>query len=174
MKKKDMCYKSIDALEEVKRVLDAANDAISDKSKTILNTPIPEIAGGLGGAGLGGVAAGGLIYALGKTGLSAVGISTGLKTLGFGISMMTGVGVAAAIVVVPAVGGYALFARAKNNNLQQEKERLYKEALTKHNRIIEELENEVYATRERNEYLKRINIQLEQVIINLTHDLEVA
>ncbi len=173
MKKKDMCYKSIDSLQEVKRVLDAVCEAINDKSKNILNAPLPNFVGGVCGGGVGSIATGSLIYHLGRTGLSAPGIASGLKALGFGAGMMAGVGVATGIVAVSAVGGYALSNRAKTKKLRKEKMRLYIDAISKQNAIIKELENEVSGMKERIEYLEKLNILLENVIANLTHDLEV-
>lgn len=172
MSKKGMNYKSFDSLENVKKVINASSEALKDANKTMLNTPIPELVGGIGGGIAGGIIAGGLIYGLGQTGLAATGITSGLKALGFGISMLTGVGVAAAIVAVPAVGGYALFTHAKNKRLKEEKERLYQEALRKHDALIATLKKESNASHERAEYLNRLVILLSEAIKTLKEDLD--
>lgn len=171
MSKKGMNYKSFDSLEAVRRVVDAVSDAICDPTKTTINTPIHEIAGGILGGVLGGVAAGGLIYGLGQAGVAAAGITSGLKALGLGISMVTGLGVAAALIAAPAVGGYALFAHAKNKRLKFEKGRLHQVALGKYDELIAALLNEDNAPPERKELLNKLKILLSEVIKTLNEDL---
>lgn len=173
MAKKQTNFKSLDALEPIAKVINRADEALKNPKKIIIEGAIPEIVGGVGGGAAGGIVAGGLIYGLGKAGLGAAGITSGLKALGLGISMMTGVGVASVIVAAPAVGGYALFNHAKNKKLNQEKDRLYKEALIKHDAIINELNKKDTLSQDRIEYLSSLNILLQAAIEDLKADLEV-
>ena len=57
--------------------------------------------------------------------------------------------------------------------LLQEKERLYKEALKKHDAIINELNKKDKLSSDRIEYLNKLNILLRQAINELRADLEV-
>ena len=86
-------------------------------------------------------------------GLSAAGITSGLAAAG-GI-----------------VGGAA---HLKNKQLRQEKERLYKEALSKHDAIIKALKEEADADKERMNYLQSLNILLQRAITDLQKDLGIA
>ena len=81
----------------------------------------------------------------------------------------------AAPAVVLAAGGVGVAAHLKNKQLKQEKERLYKEALAKHEAIIRMMKEEVDADKERLDYLQSLNILLQQAIKDLKKDLgEVA
>ena len=70
-----------------------------------------------------------------------------------------------------AAGGVGVAAHLKNKQLRQEKERLYKEALVKHQAIIDALKEEADATKERMDYLQSLNILLQQAIKDLRKDL---
>lgn len=85
--------------------------------------------------------------------------------------MVAGVFVMAAPVVVLAGGGILLASNLKNKQLKQEKERLYKEALQKHEAIIQALKTEADADKERLDYLQSLNILLTQAIKDLKNDL---
>ena len=85
--------------------------------------------------------------------------------------MVAGVFVMAAPVVVLAGGGILLASNLKNKQLKQEKERLYKEALKKHEAIIQALKTEADADKERLDYLQSLNILLTQAIKDLKNDL---
>ena len=130
------------------------------------------LAGALG-AGIGGIGSFAALYGLGTVGLSAVGITSGLATIGsvVGGGMVAGVFVMAAPVVVLAGSGILLASNLKNKQLKQEKERLYKEALQKHEAIIQALKTEVDADKERLDYLQSLNILLTQAIKDLKNDL---
>ena len=92
-----------------------------------------------------------------------------------GGGMVAGVFVLAAPAVVLAAGGVGVAAHLKNKQLKQEKERLYKEALAKHEAIIRMMKEEVDADKERLDYLQSLNILLQQAIKDLKKDLgEVA
>ena len=85
--------------------------------------------------------------------------------------MVAGVFVLAAPVAALAAGGVGLAAHLKNKQLRQEKERLYKEALKKHEAIIQALKSEADADKERLDYLQSLNILLRQAIKDLKNDL---
>ena len=85
--------------------------------------------------------------------------------------MVAGVFVLAAPIVALAAGGVGLAAHLKNKQFRQEKERLYKEALKKHEAIIQALKSEADADKERYNYLKCLNILLIQAIKDLKKDL---
>lgn len=130
------------------------------------------LAGALG-AGIGGTGSFAALYGLGTVGLSDVGITSGLATIGsvVGGGMVAGVFVMAAPVVVLAGSGILLASNLKNKQLKQEKERLYKEALQKHEAIIQALKTEADADKERLDYLQSLNILLTQAIKDLKNDL---
>ena len=62
-------------------------------------------------------------------------------------------------------------AAIKRKQLKQEKERLYQEALKKHNAIIKALKDEANADKERLDYLQSLNILLQQAVRDLKADL---
>lgn len=151
--------------------------AASDKSRTIRESAIPEVLMGALGAGIGGIGLFAALYGLGSVvGLSAAGITSGLAAAGsiVGGGMVAGVFVLAAPVAVLAAGGVGLASHLKNKQLRQEKERLYKEALAKHQAIIKALKDEAEADKERLDYLQSLNILLSRAIDDLKADLGVA
>lgn len=173
-KKKDMVFQSVESLQQVVNVVNEAAAAVNDKSRTIRESAIPEVLAGALGAGIGGVGSFAALYGLGSVvGLSAAGIASGLATAGsiVGGGMAAGIFVLAAPVAVLAAGGVGLAAHLKNKQLRQEKERLYKEALKKHEAIIQALKSEADADKERLDYLQSLNILLTQAIKDLKKDL---
>ena len=174
-KKKDMVFQSVDSLQQVVNVVNEAAAAVDDKSRTIRESAIPEILSGALGAGLGGIGSFAALYGLGTVGLSATGINSGLAVAGsiVGGGMVAGVFVLAAPVVALAAGGVGVAAHLKNKQLRQEKERLYTEALKKHEAIIKALKEETDANKERIDYLNSLNILLTQAIKDLKKDLGV-
>lgn len=175
-KKKDMRFRSVDALQQVVNVINEAAQALNDSKRTIKESAIPEALAGALGAGIGGVGSFAALYGLGVVGLSAAGITSGLATAGaiVGGGMVAGVFVLAAPVAVLAAGGVGIAAHLKNKQLRQEKERLYKEAISKHEAIIQALKNEADASKERLDYLQSLNILLQQAVKDLRYDLGVA
>lgn len=176
-KKKEMKFQSVEALQQVVNVVNEAAAAVSDKSRTIRESAIPEVLMGALGAGIGGVGSFAALYGLGSVvGLSAAGITSGLAAAGSLVSggMVAGVFVLAAPVAVLAAGGVGLASHLKNKQLRQEKERLYKEALAKHQAIIKALKDEAEADKERLDYLQSLNILLARAIDDLKADLGVA
>lgn len=172
-KKKDMVFKNVESLQQVINVINEAAAASNDKRKTISESSIPEVLTGALGASIGGVGPFVALYGLGTVGLSAVGITSGLAAAGsiVGGGMVAGVFVLAAPVAILATGGVGVASHLKNKQLRQEKERIYKEVLVKHQAIIKLLEEEKDATQERLDYLQSLNIMLQQAIKDLSKDL---
>lgn len=176
-KKKEMNFQSVDSLQQVVNVVNEAAAAVSDKSRTIRESAIPEVLMGALGAGIGGVGSFVALYGMGSVvGLSAAGITSGLAAAGglVGGGMVAGVFVLAAPVAVLAAGGVGIASHLKNKQLRQEKERLYKEALVKHQAIIKALKEEADTDRERLDYLQSLNILLSRAIDDLKADLGVV
>lgn len=175
-KKKDMNFQSVEALQQVVNVVNEAACAVNDKSRTIRESAIPEVLAGALGAGIGGVGSFAALYGLGMVGLSAAGITSGLAAAGavVGGGMVAGVFVLAAPVAALAAGGVGIVSHLKGKQLRQEKERLYKEALKKHEAIIQALKSEAEADKERLDYLQSLNILLQRAIEDLQKDLGVA
>lgn len=174
--KEEMVFRNSESLQQVVNVLNEASAALGDRSRTIQESLIPEALMGALGAGVGGVASFGALYGLGVVGLSAAGITSGLATVGaiVGGGMAAGVGVLAAPAVALGIGGYAIASNLKGKQLKQEKERLYKEALSKHQAIIEALREEQDESRERMEYLQSLNVLLERALLDLRKDLGIV
>lgn len=176
-KKKNMNFQSVESLQSVVNVVNEAAVAVNDKKRTIRESAIPEVLAGAVGAGIGGVGSFAALYGLGSVvGLSAAGITSGLATAGsiIGGGMAAGVFVLAAPVVVLGGVGVGVASHLKNKQLRQEKERLYKEALSKHDAIIKALKEEADADKERMEYLQSLNILLQRAITDLQRDLGIT
>lgn len=175
-KKKDMIFKSVDSLQQIVNVVNEAASALNDSKRTIKESAIPEVLAGALGAGIGGVGSFAALYGLGVVGLSAAGITSGLATAGaiVGGGMVAGIFVLAAPIAGLAATGVGVAIHLKNKQLKQEKERLYKEVLLKHEAIIKALKEEVNATKERIDYLQSLNILLQQAIKDLESDMDAA
>ena len=175
-KKKDMVFQSVDSLQQIVNVVNEAAAAVNDSKRTIKESAIPEVLAGALGAGIGGVGSFAALYGLGGVGLSAAGITSGLASAGavVGGGMVAGIFVLAAPIAALAAGGVGVAAHLKNKQLRQEKERLYKEVLARHEAIIKALKDEADATQERLDYLQSLNILLQQAVKDLGHDLGVA
>jgi predicted RNase H-like nuclease len=173
-KKKDMVFQSVESLQQVVNVIKEAAIAVNDKTRTIRESAISEVLAGAIGAGIGGVGSFAALYGLGSVvGLSAAGITSGLAAAGgiVGGGMVAGVFVLAAPVALLAAGGVGLASHLRHKQLRQEKECLYKEALKKHQAIIQALKDEANADKERLDYLQSLNILLTQAIKDLRKDL---
>ncbi|MGI6333754.1 MAG: hypothetical protein ACOX1A_03915 [Saccharofermentanales bacterium] len=176
-KKKDMNFQNVESMQPVVNVVNEAAIALNDKSRTIRESAIPEVLAGALGAGIGGVGSFAALYGLGSVvGLSAAGITSGLAAAGsiIGGGMVAGVFVLAAPVAGLAAAGVGVASHLKSKQLRQEKERLYKEALKKHDAIIKAMKDESDADRERMDYLQSLNILLQQAIKDLQRDLGIA
>ena len=172
-KKKDMIFQSGDSLQQVVNVVNEAAVAVNAKDRTIKESPLSEVLAASLGAGVGGVGSFAALYGLGTVGLSAAGITSALAAAGsiVGGGMVAGIFVLAAPVAALAAGGVGVASHLKKKQLRQEKERLYKVALEKHQAIIVALKEEADASKERNEYLQSLNILLERAVRDLRHDL---
>ena len=179
-KKKDMVFQSVESLQQVVNVINEAAVAVNDKTRTIRESAIPEVLAGAIGAGIGGVGSFAALYGLGTVGLSGAGIMSGLAAAGGWVSTLLGGAVSASVagifvLALPvaglAAGGVGLASHLKHKQLRQEKERLYKEALKKHQAIIQALKDETNADKERLDYLQSLNILLTQAIKDLKKDL---
>ena len=172
-RKKDMNFQSVESMQSVVNVVNEAAAALNDKRRTIRESAIPEVLAGALGAGIDGVGSFAALYGLGVAGLSAAGITSGLATAGtiVGGGMTAGVFVLAAPVALLAATSVGVASHLKNKQLRREKERLYKEALKKHDAIIKAMKADADADKKRLEYLQSLNILLQQAIKDLRHDL---
>ena len=172
-RKKDMNFQSVESMQSVVNVVNEAAAALNDKRRTIRESAIPEVLAGALGAGIGGVGSFAALYGLGVVGLSAAGITSSLATAGtiVGGGMAAGVFVLAAPVAILAATSVGVASHLKNKQLRREKERLYKEALKKHDAIIKAMKADADADKKRLEYLQSLNILLQQAIKDLRHDL---
>ena len=103
MKKSEMNFKDSKTLASVRNVINEANEALNNKSRTIATSAIPESLAGALGAGVGGVASFAALYFGGSVvGLSAAGITSGLAAAGavLGGGMTAGLAVLAAPAVI--------------------------------------------------------------------------
>ena len=173
-------FQNVESLQQVVNVVNEAAMALNDKERTIRESAIPEVLAGALGAGIGAVGSFAALYGLGSVGLSAAGIMSGLATAGGGVSALVGGAVSASVagifvLALPvaglAAGGVGVAAHLKHKQLRQEKERLYKEVLRKHEAIIQALKDEADADKERIDYLQSLNVLLRQAIKDLEHDL---
>lgn len=180
--KKNINFQSVESLQGVVNVLNDASAALNDKHRTVRESAIPEVVGGALGAGVGGVGSFAALYGLGTVGLSGAGIMSGLATAGGAVSTILGGAVSASVagifvlaapVAVCAAAGVGVSSHLKHKQLRQERERLYKEVLRKHQAIIKALKEEANADKERLEYLQGLNILLQQAIKDLQHDMSI-
>ena len=149
------------------------------------------------GAGAAGVSAGVAVAAMGPTAAMGIATTFGVASTGTAIStlsgaaatnaalawlgggalaaggggMAAGVFVLAAPVAILAATSVGVASHLKNKQLRREKERLYKEALEKHDAIIKAMKADADADKERLDYLQSLNILLQQAIKDLRHDL---
>ena len=79
---KEAVFQNVESLQQVVNVINEAAAALNDKTRTIRESPIPEGLAGALGAGIGGIGSFAALYGLGTVGLSAVGITSGLATIG--------------------------------------------------------------------------------------------
>ena len=172
-KRKKLIYQNIESLQPIVNVVNDAAVALNDKTRTIKESAIPEVVAGALGAGIGGVGSFMALYGLGTVGLSAAGITSGLATAGaiVGGGMVSGIFVLAAPVAILAGGGVYAASKLRSKQLRQEKERLYKEVLIKHQAIIDALKKESEASKERLDYLQGLNILLQKALEDLQKDL---
>ena len=174
MKKSEMNFKDSNSLASVRKVINEANEALNNKSRTIAGSAIPEALAGVLGAGAGGVASFAALYFGGPVvGLSAAGITSGFAAAGavVGGGMVAGVAVLAAPVAILGGAAIGITAHVKNKKLAEEKHSLYTKAVEKQNASLELLKNKVGQSEERIEYQTSLNTLLQAAIKDLKHDL---
>lgn len=174
MKKSEMNFKDSKSLASVRNVINEANEALNNKSRTIADSAIPESLAGALGAGAGGVASFAALYFGGSVvGLSAAGITSGLAAAGavLGGGMTAGLAVLAAPPVILGGAAIGITSHIKNKKLAEEKYSLYTKAVEKQNAILVVLKNELGQSKERTEYLTSLNTLLQAAIKDLKHDL---
>ena len=166
-------YKNIDALAPVKKVLDEVGQALSDSTRTIKTSDIPEILGAVAGGTVGVGTGLALVSTAGLSGVSAAGLASGLATLGsvIGGGMLAGIFVAGAPMAILGTAGYGLIASRNKKKLKQYKETLFQEAVRKHDAIIRELNDKVNMADDRQSYLESLNFMLRQIVKDLEMDL---
>ncbi len=177
LSKKQKNYMTMDSLKQAKRVIDEAADSLKDKSRVTIPDDVKEIIGATIGAGLGvgaGVVIVGGASAAGTAGAAAM--TSGLATAGgiIGGGMMAGIFVVTAPVAVLSIAGYGFVSKLNKNKVTKQKSLLLKEAVCKHNKIIEELADKSNKSKERIDHLTYLNIALRKVIENLKDDLKKA
>ena len=175
--KKEMKFQSQDALQQVQKVIDEANYALNDKSRTIATSAIPDVLAGAMGVGAGaGIGFAALYLGGSVVGLSAAGITSGLAAAGaiVGGGMAVGIAVLAAPAVILGGAGVGIASHLKNKKLREAKELCYKEAVRKQTAIIKALSEEANSDKERLEYLNSLNTLLQAAISDLKYDLGIA
>lgn len=176
-KKSDMRFQSQDALRTVQAVINDADLALHEKSRTMKDSPISEAVAGAVGVGVGaGIGFAGLYLGGSVVGLSAAGISSGLAAAGalIGGGMAAGIAVLAAPAV--ALGGAAMgvTSHVRNKRLREAKELIYKNALAKQTAIVKALKEETDADKARIDYLNGLNTLLQAAIKDLQYDLGIS
>lgn len=171
--KKKMNFKNIESLKPIANIINEADLALKEKSRTIKDSSISEVLTGALGAGVGAAISFAALYGLGTVGLAAPGITSALAAAGsiIGGGMVAGVFVLAAPIAGLAGLGVGLANRKKMKQLKEEKQRTYIEAVKKQNAIAKALNDEVEASKERIDYLTSLNVLLQQAIKDLSKDL---
>ena len=169
--RKDMNYRSIESLERIERLCEETDIALDNKH--IRRRTIPFFVGFLI---IGGLLICCLLFAYillfnaGTAGLSAVGITTALATIGLGGGMVGGIFVLGLIIALPPIVAGVVFFGIRELKFKTEKDSLYKEALKKQEAIVRALKEERDADSERIEYLNELNILLKRTIRELNQD----
>jgi hypothetical protein len=172
----DPIYKNSDSLNPIEKLITEAEAAVSDKKRVASDDKdINEALALAGGVGAGGAIGFAALYYAGVTGLSAVGITSGLAAAGamVGGGMAAGIAVIAAPAILLGVGIYAWAAQRNKKHLISRKETLLQEVLRKHNAVIEELTLTSQKNKERAEYLTKLNTLLQAAIGDLKNDLAI-
>lgn len=176
-KTKDMKFQNQKALCAVQDVLNEANEALNDTSRTINESTMPEVLAGALGATAGGAVSFAALYLGGSVvGLSAAGITSALAAAGsiVGGGMAAGIAVLAAPVAILGGVGVGAASHARHKKLKEAKELCYKEAVRKQNAIIKALKAEADADKERIDYLNSLNTLLQSAIKDLKYDLGIS
>ena len=142
--KNDMNFASIDSLKSIQSVIDDSDRALNDNSRRISDSPLSAALTGALGAGLG----------------AGVDLESWYFLTG---PLLTG-------PLLP-VSSFIIQSYLKNKKLREAKELAYKNAIKEQKAIIKALKEEMYADKERIEYLQSLNIMLQSAIKDLEHDL---
>lgn len=174
--RKNEKFKSLDELKPIVGVVNEANEALNDKTRTIVDSPISDILLGVLGAGVGGAISFMALTTLGVAGLSAAGITSGLAAAGaiVGGGMVAGIFVLSVPVTILAGTALYIADRKRRTQLKHEKERLLRGAVEKQNAIAIELNKEVEVAKERIDYLNALNILLQGAVADLQSDLRLT
>lgn len=167
-----MNFKNMAALDPVKKVINEANAALQDPTRTIEQSDIPEVLGGALGAVGGGAISFAALYGLGTVGLSAAGMTSALAVAGsiVGGGMAAGVAVLAAPVAILGIGATAFVAKQNKKKLAQAKSAVLADAIRARDGVIRHLKEEVNASKARLDELHSLNILLEKAIEELESD----
>lgn len=173
MTRKDQIYRSLDALEPVKRALAEAGQAIDDRSRTIKTGEIPEVIGGVAGGTVGVGIGLMMLNTAGVAGFSAAGLTSGLATLGVvaGGGMLAGIFVTGLPMAALGVAGYGALAARNKHLLAQAKEAALQDAVRKQDAILRELGDKVTLSEDRSKLLMDHNTILRRIITDLRSDL---
>lgn len=182
-KKPQIMYQTLDSLKPIEKVLEETDKALSDDSRTIVDSSIPEILvgaipevlAGFIGAGIGAAGSFVALYYMGVVGLSASGIASALAAAGaiIGGGMAAGIFVLGVPMAVLAVAAVQVVANIKKKELMYQKERLLQQAIEKQQAIIVRIKAECDMAKQRADYLNSLNEVLRRVINDLRADLEV-
>jgi hypothetical protein len=166
-------FKNLESLDPIKKTLEEAETGLNDPTRNVKTSSMPEALGAAIGVGVGGAVSFAALYFGGTVGLSAVGITTGLATVGalVGGGMAAGVAVLAAPIAVFGIGGYAIFSGIKTRKLNEAKSVLMQEAMRKLDRVNHAQKKELNKTRERADYLAGLTVLLTKAISDLKQDL---
>ena len=157
-------------MKDVEKVIDEASKAIKDEKRTIKQSAIPKILKGALVMGVGAVSFHAFLPRWKDIGrwirtafLAMVAIIGGITLKGFLLIIIPATIIIALIIVIIII--------AKKSKLRKEKTRLLTLALEKLHAIVEQLKQEVTATKERADYLNSLNITLKVVIRDLQADV---
>ena len=170
---KKYIYNSKDSLQKVVNLLNDVSLALNDRKRTISESLIPPAVFGAVGTGIGGATSYLALYSLGTVGVSGSAIMSALGVIGkfFGVKAGVSIVILSLPVALLGISGYAVGAKVRDKYLRQERERLKNIAIEKQYAMIQELKKESKETKERIEYLTKLNIMLESVINDLKKDI---
>ena len=154
-----MTFKNKEHFERIRKILEETTEALKDKDRTLEESDRPDLLTGVIGVGIVSATAG-TAAMIGKTVL-----------VGKAATVAGGVALVAAPFALLAAGGSGILIYKKTKREREEKERLYQEAIKKHNAIIKAMKEELNATKERSDYLYQLNEQLKSIIADLSNDL---
>jgi hypothetical protein len=173
----DANYESLAALRPIYKLVGEAGSAIDDKTRTLIDSEIPELLGAAGGVGAGVVAGAGILSAGAASGtVGAAALTSGLATAGglVGGGMVAGIGVVAAPAVVLTAAGVWAVGQYNRRRFFEAREILLQEALRKRDALLTELQATNVSNHERIGYLSRLVAQLQAAVENLQADIELG